>query len=89
MDFLQHAKSYSNPEIMARDFLSMYFRAKGISYPLNPFQMLKDFGILFNLQNFKKLEGVYIPQSGDDDVPLVGININRPIRLCLAQNLKR
>lgn len=79
MDFLQNAKSYSNPEIMARDFLTMYFRDKGISYPLNPFQMLKDFGILFNLQNFKKLEGVYIPQSGDDDVPLVGININRPI----------
>ena len=41
--------------------------------------MLKDEGILFSLMAFKKLEGVYIPASSPDDVPVVGINANRPI----------
>lgn len=41
--------------------------------------MLKDEGILFSLMNFKKLEGVYIPSSDGEDIPVVGININRPI----------
>ncbi len=41
--------------------------------------MLKDEGILFSLRDFNKLEGVYIPATAPGDIPIVGINVNRPI----------
>lgn len=79
MQFQTVAKRISDPEELAALYLSNYFGNKEIEYPINPFQMLKDEGILFSLNDFNKLEGVYIPQSGDDDVPVVGINWSRPI----------
>ena len=79
MRFEIEAKRFTDPERMAATYLAQYFANKKIEYPINPFQMLKDEGILFSLMNFKKLEGVYIPSSGGEDIPVVGININRPI----------
>lgn len=58
---------------MAADYLAEYFGSQKIEYPINPFKMLKDEGVLFSLQDFKKLEGVYIPASSKEDVPLVGM----------------
>lgn len=79
MRFEIEAKRFTDPERMAATYLAQYFANKKIEYPINPFQMLKDEGILFSLMNFKKLEGVYIPSSDGEDIPVVGININRPI----------
>ena len=79
MQFQTDAKRFSNPEEMAAVYLANYYGNEEIEYPINPFQMLKDEGILFSLRDFKKLEGVYIPRSDEDDVPIVGINWNRPI----------
>lgn len=79
MRFEIEAKRFSDPERMAATYLAQHFANKKIEYPINPFQMLKDEGILFSLMNFKKLEGVYIPSSDGEDIPVVGININRPI----------
>ena len=79
MQFQSVAKQFNDPENMAATYLAKYFGHREIEYPINPFQMLTDEGILFSLMDFKKLEGVYIPQSGPDDVPTVGINWNRPI----------
>jgi len=79
MLFGTEAKQYTDPEKMDRDYLVKYFGNQKIEYPINPFQMLKDEGILFSLRDFDKLEGVYIPATSADDVPVVGININRPI----------
>ncbi len=73
------AEQYSDPEQMASAYLSKYFGNQKIEYPINPFKMLKDEGILFSLMDFKKLEGVYIPANSSGDVPVVGINANRPI----------
>ena len=73
------AKQYTDPEKMAAAYLVKYYGNQKIEYPINPFKMLKDEGILFSLMDFKKLEGVYIPASSLEDVPLVGINVNRPI----------
>ena len=61
MRFGIDAKRYSDPEALASAYLSKYFNNQEIEYPINPFQMLKDEGILFSLLDFKKLEGVYIP----------------------------
>ncbi|MBR0317413.1 MAG: ImmA/IrrE family metallo-endopeptidase, partial [Synergistaceae bacterium] len=72
-------QNYTDPEQLAAAYLSNYFKNQKIEYPINPFQMLTDEGILFSLSNFKKLEGVYIPISDGKDIPVVGINANRPI----------
>lgn len=79
MQFQREAKRFYDPEEMVAVYLAKYYGNKEIEYPINPFQMLKDEGILFSLMDFKKLEGVYIPKSNNDDVPVVGINWNRPI----------
>jgi len=73
------AKSYTDAEKMAETYLANYFRNEEIEYPINPFKMLKDEGVLFSFSEFAKLEGVYIPKTSADDIPIVGININRPI----------
>lgn len=79
MQFWTEAKIYRDPERMAAVYLMKYYGNQKIEYPINPFKMLKDEGILFSLMDFKKLEGVYIPASSSEDVPVVGINVNRPI----------
>ena len=79
MPFETEAKQYTDPEKMAAAYLVKYYRNQKIEYPINPFQMLKDEGILFSLRDFNKLEGVYIPGTSSDDIPIVGINANRPI----------
>jgi len=79
MQFETEAKQYTDPEKMAAAYLVKYYGDQKIEYPINPFKMLKDEGILFSLMDFKKLEGVYIPVSSTDDVPVVGINVNRLI----------
>jgi len=78
MQFEIKANKYTDPEKMAADYLAKYFGNQKIEYPINPFKMLKDEGVLFSLQDFQKLEGVYIPASSED-TPVVGINANRPI----------
>lgn len=77
--FKGRAKSFYNADTMAAAYLREYFPDAKIEYPINPFQMLKDEGIVFSFRPFGKLEGVYIPASQMDDVPLVGINLKRPI----------
>ena len=79
MEFQKTAGFYSDPERMASDFLKQYFVDGNIVFPINPFQMLTDEGILFLIKPFKKLEGVYLPATEETDVPIVGINLNRPI----------
>lgn len=78
-DFNSIAKTIDNAEQLAAAYLLHYFRDQEISYPINPFQMLIDEGVKFAIRDFGKLEGVYVPALSQDDIPIVGININRPI----------
>ena len=77
--FLENAKLIRNPEKLAEDYLRTYFKNETPVYPLNPFQMLRDMGVQFVLKRFKKLEGIYVPASSEEDMPFVGINSERPI----------
>jgi len=79
MDFRQNATRYRDPEWMAADYLTFHFGNQEIEYPINPFALIREEGITFSLVNFRRLEGVYIPSSSEDDVPIIGINANRPI----------
>lgn len=79
INFLEKAKWATKADVLASQYLEMYFKDKTMTFPINPFQMLSDFGIILSLNCFDKLEGVYIPASGKEDIPIVGINSNRPI----------
>jgi hypothetical protein len=78
-DFYSAAKFIDNAEDLADLYLRHYFKGQTISYPINPFQMLVDEGVNFAIRDFGKLEGVYVPAKDHDDIPIVGINLNRPI----------
>ena len=52
MRFQALAKSIADPERMAISYLSAYFENERVSYPVNPFQMLKDEGVLFSMMDF-------------------------------------
>lgn len=71
--------SSSDPETLAQRFLKLYFASKQTVYPINPFQVLTDLGIPFVFRPFEKYEGVYISAIDQDDIPVVGINLNRPV----------
>lgn len=64
---------------LAEGFLHDYFGDEEITYPINPFKMLRDLGVFYILKPFNKCEGIYIPAENNDDVSLVAINAKRPI----------
>ena len=57
MGFKAVAKGFSSPERMAAEYLREKFGNEKIAYPINPFALLLDEGVLFKLSGFKKLEG--------------------------------
>lgn len=78
-DYVQLANNGMPAKLLAQTFLQAYFGNTKPEYPLNPFQMLKDAGIVFTFRPFKNYEGVYIPADDETDIPVVGINSERPI----------
>lgn len=78
-DYKKLADEGMSPDELARVFLKNYYQGKELSYPINPFQILSDLGIVFLIRPFKSYEGVYIPAIDEKDIPMVGINLNRPI----------
>lgn len=66
---------------LAQAVLAEYFSEKQVTYPINPFQILTDYGVPFVFRAFtdKKYEGVYLPAQNDEDIAIVGINMKRPI----------
>jgi Zn-dependent peptidase ImmA (M78 family)/fido (protein-threonine AMPylation protein) len=57
--------------------LEIYFSAKEISFPIDIFKILTDFGIYYQFLPFDDIEGVYSPES-EGLVATVGINSKRP-----------
>ena len=79
LDYKKIFNDGTSAERLANIFLNDYYGETGITFPVNPFQMLTDLGIPFVFRPFKNYEGVYILGSEEDDVPIIGINLNRPI----------
>ncbi|WP_165249460.1 ImmA/IrrE family metallo-endopeptidase [Adlercreutzia sp. ZJ141] len=78
-DYAQLANAGMTPELLAETFLENHFGGAEPEYPVNPFKILRDCGVVFSFRPFEKYEGLYIPAEGEDDIPVVGINLNRPI----------
>lgn len=60
-------------EIVLEDIKNKYGEIK---FPIDPFKLLKDNGILVSFSNFENLEGIIL--NAEDDVTIVGINRARP-----------
>jgi len=70
---------FYSPETFANKLLEVYFSGEKPSYPIDPFKILDELSVVYQFRDFKDLEGIYIVPEDDNDIPLVGININRPI----------
>lgn len=66
-------------EELARKVLSVYYKDEEPSFPLDPFKIIREMGIIYQFMDSKDLEGIYIVPDNEDDIPLIGINFNRPI----------
>lgn len=66
-------------EELARAVIIEYYDGKEPSFPIDPFKMIRDFGIIYQFMEFKDLEGIYILPEDEDDIPVIGINFGRPI----------
>lgn len=77
--FTKYAEQGMSADELANIFLKEYFSKNELVFPINPFQVLTDLQVPFIMRPFKKYEGIYIPAEKDDDFPVVGINLNRPI----------
>lgn len=63
--------------ILADDVLEKIIRQEGkIVFPIDPFQLLKKFGIILTFSDFEKLEGIIL--NDENDVTIVSINRKRP-----------
>lgn len=66
-------------EELAQAVIRDYFDGKAPSFPIDPFRMIRDFGIVYQFMDFKDLEGIYILPDDAADIPIIGINFSRPI----------
>jgi len=72
------AYTSKNPEELAQKVLQDFFTSSFV-FPIDPFRLLSDYGVLYQFREFDRLEGLYLVPDDLDDIPLVGINVNRPI----------
>lgn len=70
---------FYDSEVLAKKVLEVYFLQKKPSYPIDPFDILNYFGVPYQFRDFADLEGIYISPENEEDIPIIGININRPI----------
>jgi Zn-dependent peptidase ImmA (M78 family)/fido (protein-threonine AMPylation protein) len=74
--------SYSvgmTPEQLAESVLQTAYGGMKPSIPIDPFQLMRKFGIVYQFRGFEDLEGIYLVPESEEDIPIVGINYKRKI----------
>ena len=59
IDYYRQKRGYGGAEEMAQKYLKEYFENGEVVFPINPFRMLLDEGIIFSFRNFKKVWSLY------------------------------
>jgi len=67
-------------EQLADKVLKYHFDDKELSFPINPFDIINRFGVIYQFMEFEKLEGIYFIPEDENDIPIIGINFNRNIQ---------
>lgn len=68
-----------SPQTLAERVLGDRFGGEMPSIPINPFRLMREYGIVYQFMEFEDLEGIYLVPEDDNDIPLVGINYKRKI----------
>jgi len=79
-NFTDSYYSGMSPEKLAEKVISIAYGGMLMPpIPIDPFKLLRKFGIIYQFMEFKDLEGIYIVPEDESDVPIVGINYTRKI----------
>ena len=68
-----------SPQALAAKVLNDRFGEGMPSLPIDPFKLMREYGIVYQLMAFENLEGIYLVPEGENDFPVVGINYKRKI----------
>lgn len=68
-----------SPQQLAKKIIDKMQEEKEIRFPIDPFELLSMHGIIYQFRDFDELEGIYIVPENQEDIPIIGINNNRPI----------
>lgn len=68
-----------SPQALAESVLKDRFGYEMPSVPIDPFKMMREYGIVYQFMEFEKLEGIYLVPEDGQDIPVVGINYKRKI----------
>ncbi len=68
-----------SPQVLAEKVFEDRFGKEMPSIPIDPFKLMREYGIVYQFMEFEDLEGIYLVPEDDNDIPLVGINYNRNI----------
>ena len=68
-----------SPTELAEWVLADSFGNKMPSVPINPFKLMRKYGIVYQFKGFRDLEGIYLVPEDESDIAVVGINYKRPI----------
>lgn len=67
------------PRKLAQKVIEDIYGGDNPLIPIDPFKMMRIYGIVYQFMEFKDLEGIYLVPEDDNDVAVVGINKKRPI----------
>lgn len=60
-----------SPQALAANVLKDRFGEKMPSIPIEPFKLMREYGIVYQLMGFENLEGIYLVPEGEHDHPVV------------------
>lgn len=80
IDISEFYKEGMSAERLADKVIKYLFNDKKPSFPINPFDIINQFGVIYQFMEFEKLEGIYCLQEDEEDLPIIGINFNRNIQ---------
>ena len=67
------------PEKLAEKVLEDKYGEEMPSIPVNPFKLMRGYGIVYQFMGFQELEGIYLVPEDSEDMAVVGINYKRNI----------
>lgn len=68
-----------SPQMLAEKVIEDRMGVEMPSLPIDPFKLMREYGIVYQFMDFEDLEGIYLVPEDDNDIPLVGINYKRKI----------
>ena len=68
-----------SPTELAEWVLADSFGNKMPSVPIDPFKLMRKYGIVYQFKGFRDLEGIYLVPEDESDIAVVGINYKSPI----------